>query len=125
MKTLEEQIRDFNLYLNKLKRVVSTEKSFSFGNARIVSKAKVDDAICCIQSSYPKDYQDYVKRNGIKSLQTYLYYQQVLNIATKKFMLSSGHYQIDYPQLEKLISTLSQLAQNEIKKIIDDNSFKL
>ena len=125
MKTLEEQIKDFNLYLNKLKRVVSTEKSFSFGSVRIVSKAKIDDVICCIQSSYPPDYKDYVKRNGVKSLQTYLYYQQVLNIATKKFILSSGHYQIDYLQLEKQISTLSQLAQNEIKKIIDDNSFKL
>ena len=101
MKTLEEQIRDFNLYLNKLKRVVSTEKSFSFGNVKIVSKAKIDDVICCIQSSYPSDYKDYVKRNGVKSLQTYLYYQQVLNIATKKFILSSGHYQVDFLQLEK------------------------
>lgn len=125
METLEEQLQKLNLYLNKLKRIVSTEKTFSFGNVRIVSKAKIDDIICCIQASYPKDYEDYVKRNGIKSLQTYLYYQQILTVATKKFMLSPDQYQVDYVQLEKLIATIMQLAENEMKKVIEDSSFKL
>lgn len=125
METLEEQLQKLNLYLNKLKRIVSTKKTFSFGNVRIVSKAKIDDVICCIQASYPKDYEDYVKRNGIKSLQTYLYYQQILTVATKKFMLSPDQYQVDYVQLEKLIATIMQLAENEMKKVIEDSNFKL
>ena len=125
MQTLDEQIEKLITYLNKLKKIVNNEKSFSFGSIKIVSKAKIDDVLCCIQASYPQDYQDYVKRNGIKSLQSHLNFQQIVNIVTKKFMLSGDHYSIDSVQLEKLLGSFSQIVKNEMKNVIKDNNFKL
>ena len=125
MQTLDEQIEKLITYLNKLRKIVNNEKSFSFGSVKIVSKAKIDDVLCCIQASYPQDYQDYVKRNGIKSLQSHLNFQQIVNIATKKFMLSGDHYSIDSVQLEKLLGSFSQIVKIEMKNVIKDNNFKL
>ena len=125
MKTLEEQLQDLNLYINKLKRIVMNESSFSLGNTRIVSRARIDDVICCMQASYPKDYTDFVKRNGTKKLQTYLCFQQLLAVSTKKFVLSSGHYSVDYAKFMSVINTLVQTMTREMKMVIEDSSFKL
>ena len=125
MQTLDEQLQNLNLYLRKLKRVISTEASFSFGNTKIVSKARVDDVLCCIQASYPHDFKDYVKRNGNKSLESHLCFQQLLNVVTKKFFLSSNQYSVDYIYFEKLLNTFIQTIQKELPKVLDDNSFKL
>ena len=125
MKTLEEQLEDLNTYLKKLKRVITTECSLNLGKTKIVNRARIDDVLCCIQASYPEDYTDFVKRNGIKKLETYLCFQQLLSVATKKFLFSSKHYSINYPYLESLIKTFMQTAKKEMKTVIEDSSFKL
>ena len=100
MKSLDEQLQDLTVYLNKLKRIIIEQASFTFGRTKIVNKARVDDVICCIQASYPQDFQEYVKRNGAKSFQTYLCFQQLLSVATRKTMLLPGCYTVDYPCFE-------------------------
>ena len=125
MKTLDEQIQSLKSYLDKLKRIIMTESSFSFGNTKIVSKSRIDDVICCIQASYPKDYEEYVKRNGMKSLQTYVYFQQLLAVVTKKFFFSSAQYSIDINSFMGLLNTFMQTIEREKQRVIDDSSFKL
>ena len=125
MKTLDEQLQDLKLYLNKLKRIVTNESSFSLGNKRIISKARVDDIVCCVQANYPDDFTEYVKRNGIKSLQSHLCYQQLLAVVTKKFILSPNHYLIDFARFMSLLSMLVQTMEKEKVRVVNDNSFKL
>ena len=125
MKTLDEQLQDLKLYLNKLKRIVTNESSFSLGNKRIISKARVDDIVCCVQANYPDDYTEYVKRNGIKSLQSHLCYQQLLAVVTKKFILSPNHYLIDFARFMSLLNMLVQTMEKEKVRVVNDNSFKL
>ena len=125
MKSLDEQLHDLTVYLNKLRRVIIEQASFTFGKTKIVNKARVDDVVCCIQASYPQDFQEYVKRNGVKSLQTYLCFQQLLSVATNKAILMPGSYAVDYPYFEKLLSTFIKTAQGEMHKIIEDSKFKL
>ena len=125
MKTLDEQLQDLKLYLIKLKRIVTNESSFSLGNKRIISKARVDDIVCCVQANYPDDYTEYVKRNGIKSLQSHLCYQQLLAVVTKKFILSPNHYLIDFARFMSLLNMLVQTMEKEKVRVVNDNSFKL
>lgn len=125
MKTPEEQIRDFTIYLKKLITVVTNESSFSLGNQRIISKSRIDDVLCCVQASYPKEHKEYVKRNGAKSLQSYVYLQQLCVVVTNKFVLSLNHYMIDYAMFTKIINTLLQIVKKENKSITEDNHFKL
>ena len=125
MKTLEEQLQDLKTYLNKLKRIIATESSFSFGNKKIVGKSRIDDIVCCIQASYPAEYTEYVKRNGLKSLQSHLCYQQLLTVTTKKFLLSSGHYLVDFDKFMSLLNMLTQTIEKEKARVINDNNFKL
>ena len=125
MQTLEEELKSLGSYIQKLKKTVAMECSFTFGRNKIVSKARIDDVICCIQASYPKDYRDYVRRNGMKSLETYIYFQKLLSVATKKFVLSSNHYSIDYIELNGIADVFMSTARSEIRKIENDNNFQL
>ena len=125
MKTLDEQLQDLKLYLNKLKRIITNESSFSFGNKRIISKSRVDDIVCCVQANYPDDFTEYVKRNGIKSLQSHLCYQQLLAVVTKKFILSPEHYLIDFARFISLLGMLIQTMEKEKTRVKSDNNFKL
>ena len=125
MKTLDEQLQDLKLYLNKLKRIITNESSFSFGNKRIISKSRVDDIVCCVQANYPDDFTEYVKRNGIKSLQSHLCYQQLLAVVTKKFILSPEHYLIDFARFIGLLGMLIQTMEKEKTRVESDNNFKL
>ena len=125
MKTLDEQLQGLKLYLNKLKRIITNESSFSLGNKKIISKARIDDIVCCVQANYPDDFTEYVKRNGIKSLQSHLCYQQLLAVVTKKFILSSAHYSIDFTRFISLLNMLVQTMEKEKVRVESDNSFKL
>ena len=125
MKTLDEQLQDLKLYLNKLKRIITNESSFSFGNKRIISKSRVDDIVCCVLANYPDDFTEYVKRNGIKSLQSHLCYQQLLAVVTKKFILSPEHYLIDFARFIGLLGMLIQTMEKEKTRVESDNTFKL
>ena len=125
MKTLDEQLQDLKLYLNKLKRIITNESSFSFGNKWIISKSRVDDIVCCVQANYPDDFTEYVKRNGIKSLQSHLCYQQLLAVVTKKFILSPEHYLIDFARFISLLGMLIQTMEKEKTRVESDNNFKL
>ena len=125
MKTLDEQLQELKIYLNKLKKVVTNESTFSLGNKRIVSKTRVDDIICCVQANYPDEFTEYVKRNGIKSLQSHLCYQQLLAVVTKKFILSKEHYLIDFARFISLLGMLIQTMEKEKVRVASDNSFKL
>ena len=125
MQTLEEELKSLGSYIQKLKKTVAMECSFTFGRNKIVSKARIDDVICCIQASYPKEYRDYVRRNGMKSLETYIYFQKLLSVATKKFVLSANHYSIDHVELNRISDLFIATAQKEMKKIESDNNFQL
>ena len=114
-----------NVYLNKLKRIITNESSFSFGDLRIVNKSRIDDTLCCIQSSYPVEYTEFIKRNGTKSLQTSMFYQQLHAIVTNKFILSSNHYLVNYTQFIRALNSLMQTMTREKQKVLNDNNFKL
>ena len=66
-----------------------------------------------------------VRRNGMKSLETYIYFQKLLSVATKKFVLSSNHYSIDYIELNGIADVFMSTARSEIRKIENDNNFQL
>ena len=125
MKTLDEQLQELKVYLNKLTKIIAKESSFVLGNKRIVGKARIDDIVCCVQANYPDEFVEYVKRNGIKSLQSHLCYQQLLAVVTKKFILSSEHYLIDFARFTSLLSMLIQTMEKEKVRVMNDNNFKL
>lgn len=125
MKTLDEQLQNLAVYLNKLKKIIQEQASFTFGRTKLVSKARIDDVLCCIQASYPQDFKEYVKRNGTKSLQTNLCFQQLLSVVTKQTIFAPGSYAIDYPYFEQLLATFNRTISNEVNKIIEDSKFKL
>ena len=125
MLNIEQELENLNSYIQKLRKIVSFDCSFTFGNTKIVNKSRIDDVICCIQASYPKDYKEYVKRNGTKSLETYLFFQKMLSVATNKWFLSSNFYAINYAELETSIQIFMNTAKKEIRKIEKDNHFQL
>lgn len=119
MQTLEEQKENINAYLKKLRRIISMENSFSFGNSKIVSKSRIDDIICCVQASYPDAFRDYIKKNGPKSLETQTYFLKLVEISTKKFFLSQDHYIVSLLDFDKCLSAFSQTMKRETQKVVN------
>ena len=62
--SLEEETIELKRYLKKLQYVIEQETKFTLINARIVDKKKVDDILCCIESSFPETYKNFIKEKG-------------------------------------------------------------
>ena len=125
MISLEEETIELKRYLKKLQYVIEQETKFTLINARIVDKKKVDDILCCIESSFPETYKNFIKEKGpykLKSSKSHI----LLNEAIKnKFLFSTNVYSVMYADAIQAIKVISNSIDTDIRLILSGDADKI
>ena len=93
---LKNSINDIKKYLQKLNILISNNSSFIIGKYRFINKNRVDDIICCMEVSWPKEIKGLAQYKKEKNIESFKIYKNFLNIITNKTFISSNHYLINY-----------------------------
>lgn len=107
---IDETMIDLNKYFNKVLMLVSNGSSFTFFSTKAVNKNKMDDILCCIEATLPKEYKKYSKQNVEVEINNYklksihLYYA-VKAAIQRKFIFSSDYYLVKHKALPALIKS--------------------
>lgn len=122
MENIKENITELQTYLKKLKNIIETEASFSFGNTKIVNKKKIDDVLCCVEANIPNMYKAYLKKGGPRKLTSNTYYSQLLYSIKNKFFFSTNVYKVESTNSIKCIDTLIETLASDIKFVYSNES---
>lgn len=105
----DDNISDLRKYLKKLRNTIEKEALFSIFDSKIMDKKKVDDILCCIEASFPKEYRDFVKTNGINRLRSSQAYMSLQQAIKNKFFFSTNLYEVIF---SKTIASITALEAN-------------
>lgn len=108
-------------YLAKLKKVIENEVVFNLGNTKVVNKARVDDILCCIEGSFPKEYKDYLAKHGFMKLKSYLFLNQLHAAIKNKFLFSTTNYAVNVSQAESNINALASVLDSDLNKVLQES----
>ena len=115
-----DSTQEFKKFLNKLLMILKNEPVFALGKIRLYDKSRIDDIICCIESSIPENYKILIKNKVARRLETYQIYIQLNKTLKQKFPLSSSIYRINLAAASALINGLVTKIDADIKFIINN-----
>ncbi len=113
----EESAIELKKYLNKLNLQINDNAIFSFTNSKIVDKKRIDDFLCCIEATFPKEFKNtgsVKKENALKSYNCFL---RLKGAIQNKFLFFSSVYQVKHKDIVGLISTINTEFARDISKI--------
>lgn len=113
-------VNEIKKYLKKLNSLISDNSSFIFGSYRFVNKKRVDDIICCIEASWPKELKDIAQYRFEKELNSLKIYKGILENVTNKTFISSDHYLINYNLLVNRSHLLTKALTRELNSMNND-----
>ena len=119
---IEEETVTFIKYLKKLKSIIELKPKFSLIENKIYDKKEIDDILCCIEASWPKDYKKYVMKFRTKKLNSTNYYNQIILAIKNKFLFSSNVYSVDYKKALNNITSLISSIEKDMRYINSDQS---
>ena len=112
-----ENIENLKKYYRKLKTVIENDASFNFMGKVYVSKQRIDDIICCIDASFPKEYLDFIDKRGSNSLKSYVNYKKLLKIIKYPFFLNNSLYVFEKSNALSLINEIASTISFDIGSI--------
>lgn len=110
-------ITDLKKYVNKLTFYIARESVFSFGNTKILDKSRVDDLICCIESSMPEAYKTFIKSSRSNKPKSYICYNQLITSVKKKFFLSSELYIVKNSEIVTMAKAFITNIESDLRVI--------
>ena len=92
-------------YFRKLRKLIAQEADINLIKYKLIKKAKIDDVLCCIISSFPEQYKKALvdRRQKLTSVIAYNYLYTYLK---KKFFLSSDYYIVKTEETLKYIDAI-------------------
>lgn len=121
MTTELESTMEFKKFLKRIQMVVKNDTVFALGKVRLYNKDRIDDLICCLESSFPDVYKNLIKNKVAKKFQTYQMYLQLAVVLKKKFILSSSIYQVDLDAANALINGLLAKIDEDVRFITNND----
>ena len=118
----EEASIQLKKYFRKLLKTINEEASFTLLKVKIINKKKIDDILCCIDATFPDDYKEYVKKNGMKRLKSAGHYQQLVVSIRRKVWFDSNSYDVLYKDAIALIEVIISTIDNDIRKVYSAQS---
>ena len=118
----DEVILDLKKYFKKLYNLIDNEANFTLLTVKIVDKKKIDDILCCIEVSWPKEYKLYLEKFGIMKLKSNKYYLQLSEAIKNKFWFSTDVYSVQYDSALRLIRAILDVIDSDIRFVYSDQS---
>ena len=114
----EEEISILIDYLNKLEKFIKDEPSFNFGNKKIYDKKRVDDILCCVDSSMPSEFNKYLNTYGEnKEIKTFKYRRKLIENIKIKPPIGNNSDFVNYSETLQAINFLKKCIPPDISYI--------
>ena len=111
---------DFKKYLKKLKYIISNDATFKFGNKHLLEKKKVDDILCCVEASWPKEYKVYISKKNPRKLRCPESYKNMIKAIKNKFFFSTNHYYVNCDCALHAIDSLIRNIDSDLNYIFKE-----
>lgn len=113
----DESAIQIKKYLRKLTYIIDNQTVFTLLKVKIVKKKEVDDILCCIEASFPKEYNAYIKKNGAKRLRSAKFYRQLLESIRRKVWFDSNSYAVLYKDLDLLVNNIINTINGDLNQV--------
>lgn len=118
----EESIVELKKYLIKFRSIIQHETKFSLGSSKLVDKKNIDDILCCLEATFPKEYKLYLKQQGQTKLKSGKYYLQLKGAIQNKFLWFTSFYLVRTEEALALIKSLGAALEADIRFVYSDAS---
>ena len=120
------QVSNFEIqkYLKKLRAYIQNDAKFSFLDAKLYEKKRIDDILCCIQASWPIEYKNYTAKYGSGRFKSPKYYQDLIKAVKNRFLFSTTCYSVDYIRAIEAIKQLHDSIDLDMRIILDEQENK-
>ena len=120
----DEVLEKINNYLKKLTSIINNDAKFSIFGIKFIKKKRIDDLLCCIEATLPKEYKDAIRKLGAQNFAGYTCYTELLNSFRKNKSLFADNYMIRHNIVLRQISVLKTSIRRDFKKVTQDNTNK-
>ena len=117
MLSSQDSVIELKKYLKKLRILIENDAIFTLFKVKIVDKKKVDDLLCCIESSFPAEYKVFVNRVGSDRVKSHAFYNKLLGAIKNKFMFSTDVYAVNHKDALGYIVGLQNALSSDIENI--------
>lgn len=121
MNNIDETVTEILKYLKKLDSALQTDIVFNLGNTKLVKKSRIDDLLCCLEASLPKEFKNYKPKIGQKILQSLTIWHQLNDEIKNVFKLNKNLYSINVHDATKMIQILEKTIASDINKVYREN----
>ena len=118
----EETLATIGSYLNKLKKTIEKQATFTWFKIKIVPKKRIDDLLCCIEGSFPEEYKNHIKTLGSNNLSGYKAYQKLIAAIRRKSFFCSENYSVLYEEALHQIMAFQSGLKSDLKKVFEANN---
>ena len=81
------------------------------------NKNRVDDILCCVESSWPDNYKKFLEAPVAIKLKSPKHYQRIMMAIKNRFAFSSSLYLVKYEDAVSAINLLIKSIDSDIKYI--------
>ena len=121
----EKTLENINNYLKKMTMVINSNASFSIFGFKFIKRNRVDDVLCCIEATLPKEYKDAIRKHGAQKFRGYSCYLELLDSFKKYKSFSPDHYIVKHNIVLRQITVLKSSIQSDFRKVAQENINKL
>ena len=118
----DEAVAELTKYLKKLNGIIQYDATFNFIDTKLVKKNKVDDILCCIESSFPDIYKKYLQHQGVNKLKSNFYYIKLKGAIQNKFLWSTSLYWVRSEEVKVIIPSIIANLEPDMKFLYSDAS---
>lgn len=122
---LEASVIELKQHLKKLQSIISNGSGFKLFGVKILDKNKIDDTLCCIEVTIPKEYKKYLIQ-GVKAsvknikLESVPLYHSIKNNIQRKYIFSSLKYAVKYDNALSAIQAYINLVEGDIRRVYEN-----
>jgi len=119
MQDNKDKIKNLRNYYDKLANILRNEGSFRMFGKAIYDKRRIDDAMCCIDANFPREFIAFKTRtknlNGM--VETFKTYNMLVGKIKNKPPIGSSSYMAFVDDALKLIEKLKFVAASDLNYI--------
>ena len=122
MQNTDEIIGNLRKYIKRLSAAVTNEAVFNLGGTKLLNKARIDDLLCCIEATLPKEYKSYGENITAKKLRSKQAWQELNTALKKNFFLSGDLYIVKTREVLGSIQAFQKTIEPDIRFIYSEES---
>lgn len=114
-----DRIQNLKSYYDKLARTLRNEADFKLFGKAIFDKRRIDDAMCCVEANFPREFNEYKKNAKTfgEFVETFKLYSLLVSNIKIKPPIGTSSYLVKVNEALKLIDKLKFVASSDLKYI--------